>query len=62
MAYYDLDKKKGFAVISNSVLRDKKLSLKAKAVFAIIITLSKNMITVENIARYCTISKPIPTT
>ena len=41
MAYYDFDKKKGFAIISNSVLRDKKMSLKAKAVFSIMITLPK---------------------
>jgi hypothetical protein len=35
MAYYDIPKGKGFAAVCNDVLRDKKLSLKAKAVFAL---------------------------
>ena len=67
MAYYEFDIKKGFATISNNVLRDKKLSLKAKALLALMITFPKYpkfKITLYALAKYCketveTISKII---
>ncbi|MBQ9383985.1 MAG: helix-turn-helix domain-containing protein [Ruminiclostridium sp.] len=56
MAYYDIPEGKGFAAVCNDVLRDKKLSLKAKAVFALMISFPpypKYLITVAKLAKYC---------
>lgn len=56
MAYYEIPEGKGFAAVCNDALRDKKLSLKAKAVFALMISFPpypKYIITVAKLAKYC---------